>query len=58
LISINIPAKAGSKIFIQLEAPFEKNILVIDGHPDPEQSRFYHVLAATYVDAARSAGTA
>jgi putative NADPH-quinone reductase len=33
-----------------------KNILVIDGHPDPEQSRFCHVLAATYANAAQSAG--
>jgi putative NADPH-quinone reductase len=33
-----------------------KNILVIDGHPDPEKSRFCHALTDAYADSARSAG--
>jgi putative NADPH-quinone reductase len=33
-----------------------KNILIIDGHPDPDPARFCHALAAAYAEAARSAG--
>jgi putative NADPH-quinone reductase len=33
-----------------------KNILIIDGHPDPDPARFCHALAATYAEAARSGG--
>lgn len=34
----------------------KRNILVIQGHPDPRGDRFGHALAAAYVDAARAAG--
>jgi putative NADPH-quinone reductase len=33
-----------------------KNILVIDGHPDPDKSRFCHALAQAYAHAAQAAG--
>lgn len=33
-----------------------KKILIIDGHPDPDSSRFVHALAAAYESAARDAG--
>jgi putative NADPH-quinone reductase len=33
-----------------------KNILIIDGHPDPDRSRFGHALTQAYAEAARSAG--
>ena len=35
-----------------------KNILIIDGHPDPDPARFCHALAAAYAEAALSAGYA
>ena len=35
-----------------------KNILIIDGHPDPDPARFCHALAAAYAEAALSAGHA
>lgn len=34
----------------------KRNILVIQGHPDPRGDRFGHALAAAYADAARAAG--
>lgn len=33
-----------------------KKILVLDGHPDPDPSRFVHALAGAYESAARGAG--
>jgi putative NADPH-quinone reductase len=32
------------------------NVMIIDGHPDPDPSRFCHALADAYAEAARSAG--
>lgn len=32
------------------------NILVIDGHPDPDRARFVHALADAYADGARAGG--
>ncbi len=34
----------------------KRNILVVQGHPDPRGDRFGHALAAAYVDAAGAAG--
>ena len=33
-----------------------KNILIIDGHPDPDRNRYQHALLHAYADSARSAG--
>lgn len=33
-----------------------KRILIIDGHPDPDEKRYVHALAAAYADGARNAG--
>ncbi len=33
-----------------------RRILIIDGHPDPDEGRFIHALAARYADGALSAG--
>lgn len=33
-----------------------RRIAIIDGHPDPDQARFIHALAAAYEKGARSAG--
>jgi putative NADPH-quinone reductase len=35
-----------------------KQLVVIDGHPDPDPKRFCHALAAAYAEAARNAGHA
>lgn len=35
-----------------------RNILVIDGHPDPDRARFVHALAQAYAAGAREAGHA
>lgn len=34
----------------------KRNILIIQGHPDPRGDRFGHALAAAYAEAARAAG--
>jgi putative NADPH-quinone reductase len=33
-----------------------KQIVIIDGHPDPDPARFCHTVAKTYAEAAREAG--
>jgi putative NADPH-quinone reductase len=33
-----------------------RNIVVIDGHPDPSGERYCHALAQAYVEGARSSG--
>jgi putative NADPH-quinone reductase len=35
-----------------------KQLVIIDGHPDPDPKRFCHALAAAYAEAARNAGHA
>jgi putative NADPH-quinone reductase len=35
-----------------------RNIVVIDGHPDPSSERYCHALARAYVEGARSSGNA
>jgi putative NADPH-quinone reductase len=36
--------------------PMAKQLVIIDGHPDPDPQRFCHALVAAYAKGARSAG--
>lgn len=69
LVTIRITAPSGSsrcddlwhlRILLSAHGPqsarMQKNVLIIDAHPDPDRGRFVHALADSYAQGARDSG--